>query len=91
MDALGVKISYQKYLISSSGAFEFAKRFFAGRADLSPISLRSLMMCKSVIGLLQIREKYSITNLALLARLGGAGYRVLARLNVRRSGRRDSS
>ena len=44
LDDLGVKISYQKSLISETGAFEFAKRFFVhqGSVDLSPISIRAL-------------------------------------------------
>jgi hypothetical protein len=45
LQRLGVSISYQKSLISNTGALEFAKRFRVrrGTVDLSPVSIRNLM------------------------------------------------
>lgn len=65
-------ISKQKCFISNTGALEFAKRFFVDRVqtDFSPVSLRSLQMVHSTIGLLAIREKYNINN----GFLGGKTY-----------------
>lgn len=88
LQSLEVKISIPKSLISNSGAFEFAKRFFVreGSVDISPISARMLLMCRSSIGLSLIRNKYQLPFKTLL-RLGGAGYRVLARADTHRSSR----
>lgn len=79
LQLLGVTISEQKSLISNSGAFEFAKRFYvrSGRIDLSPFSMRALLMCRSTPGLAAVFDKYNL-NLKTLLRLAGAGYRVLA-------------
>lgn len=43
---LEVQISTSKSLVSKSGAFEFARRFFVkeGRVDLSPVSIQSLLL-----------------------------------------------
>jgi len=75
---LQVKISLQKSIISSSGAFEFAKRFFVkkGRVDCSPVSIKMLSMTRSLFGLIMVADKYSVGNLATLCRLHGGGYRV---------------
>nr|QVU28731.1 RNA-dependent RNA polymerase [Paris mitovirus 1] len=83
---LGVEISYQKSLVSSSGAFEFAKRFVVkeGRVDCSPVSIRSLFMSRTILGLVAIRDKYDVS-FKTLCRLGGAGYKVLGRLYHSRS------
>lgn len=73
------QISTSKSLISKSGAFDFAKRFFVefGRVDLSPISMAALMMCRrTALGLYTIRNTFSITNGNALLGLGDAGYRV---------------
>ncbi|KAI4295029.1 hypothetical protein MLD38_040700 [Melastoma candidum] len=37
-------------------------------------------MCRSTLGLCQLSAKYNIKNISVLQRLGGAGYRVRARL-----------
>lgn len=79
---LEVQISVSKSLISKSGAFEFAKRFFIkeGRVDVSPISMRALLMCRTTHGLATVHRTYNVSFPTLL-RLGGAGYRVLAKAN----------
>lgn len=84
---LGVTISYQKSLISNSGSAEFAKRFRVRelRKDISPVSIRSLLNFHHPCGLFAVHLKYSFKRFSTLARVGGANYRVLARLDHRRS------
>ena len=79
---MGVTISLSKSLISRNGTLEFAKKYWTQKlqVDLSPISMRTLTMCRSTLGLCQLSRKYSITNMAVLQRLAGAGYRVRSRL-----------
>ncbi|XP_020524210.1 uncharacterized protein LOC110007450 [Amborella trichopoda] len=74
---LGVTISESKSLISSPGAFEFAKRFRVrhGTVDFSPVSARALLMSRMTLGLVTLRDKYKIQSFRTLMRLGGAGYR----------------
>lgn len=70
-------------------AFEFEKKFYVNRGsfDCSPVSMRALLLCRSTLGLATIRSTYHARNRALL-RLGGAGFRVMARLKpLRLSGR----
>lgn len=81
---LGVTISLAKSLISRNGTFEFAKRYWKGGVNLSPISMRSLMSCR--IGLTTIAHKYDV-GIRVLQRLGGAGYRTLSRLQTTQSRR----
>ena len=81
-------ISYQKSLISTTGAAEFAKRFRVRglSVDLSPISIRSLCNFYHPYGLMAIGSKYGHkARFSTLARVGGAGYKVLSRLDSRRS------
>lgn len=84
---LGVKISYQKSLISDTGSAEFAKRFRVRglEKDLSPISIRSLLNFYHPYGLVAIGQKYSSVRFSTLCRVGGAGFKQLARLDHRRS------
>jgi len=78
---LGVSISPHKSLISDNGSFEFAKRFWVnGCKDLSPVSAKAVLNVRSSLGLIQLADRYNITNLATLFRLSGAGYRVRARM-----------
>lgn len=79
-------ISYKKSLISSRGALEFAKRFFVGGRDLSPVSVRSLLQCRTSLTLLGLRVKYKM-DFRVLARLSGCGYRALGKLWHKRSKR----
>lgn len=60
LQELGVRISYQKSLISSSGCVEFAKRFrIRGvRKDVSPISIRNLVSSHHPFGLVAVQDKY---------------------------------
>ena len=80
---LGVSISYQKSLISHTGSAEFAKRFRVKglSKDLSPISIRCLLNSHHPFGLMAIQDKYPCKRFSTLARVGGAGYRQLARLD----------
>jgi hypothetical protein len=75
-----VGISYQKSLISTSGAAEFAKRLRirALSKDISPISARALCDFFTPFGLLTIGLKYHCQRVTTLARVGGKGYRSLA-------------
>lgn len=73
-------------MISSEGGFEFAKRFGSSRGqNLSSVSVRSLLMSRVTRGLLGIADRYQISNFAILARLGGHGYKSLGRLYHKRS------
>lgn len=78
-------ISEAKSIISETGCVEFAKRFWVKsmQIDLSPVSLRLLLSCRTTIGLCSIRNKYPVS-VSTLQRLGGAGFRVrsLSRLNL---------
>jgi hypothetical protein len=84
---LGVTISYQKSLISDTGSAEFAKRFRVRdlTKDLSPVSIRSLMNFYHPYGLMAIGHTYTCARFSTLCRVGGAGFRQLARLDHRRS------
>lgn len=48
--------------------------------DLSPISLRALWNCRSLVGITRLAQHYDIDNMSVLFRLAGAGYRVRARM-----------
>lgn len=83
LECLQVKISYQKSVISRTGAAEFAKRFRVKglSVDLSPISVKSLLYWFHPIGLMGLVDKYSIPfNVA--CRLSGAGYKTLTPIPV---------
>lgn len=86
---LGVNISTSKSLISKTGAYEFASRFYVqgGLVDLSPISMRSLLLGRTTMGLYTLFQTHSIKKLSVLFRIGGAGYRTLASLRHHRSKR----
>ncbi|DAB41744.1 RNA-dependent RNA polymerase [Petunia exserta mitovirus 1] len=88
LERLGVTISIHKSIISNNGSLEFAKRFWTKlmQVDLSPVSLKSLLGCKSTIGLCQIGMKYGL-QMSALQRLAGAGYRVRSRLMTTQSKR----
>lgn len=81
LEDLCVEISTQKSLISDRGAFEFAKRFRVrnGTKDLSPISMRALMQYPNPYGLLGIHQRYPMARFTTLLRVGGMGYKVLAK------------
>ena len=82
LDRMGVSISLSKSLISDNGTLEFAKRFWTKNAqvDISPISMQALLMCRSTIGLCQLKTKSNLTSCNVMFRLGGAGYRVRSRM-----------
>lgn len=73
--------TYSKSLISSTGAFEFAKRFRVkgGTVDLSPVSLSALKNFYHPYGLMTIADGYSVRRFSTVARIGGASYRQLAK------------
>lgn len=87
LDRLSVKISYQKSLISNTGAAEFAKRFLVNglTKDLSPISVRSLCNFYHPYGLVAIGQKFPSVRFTTIARVGGAGYKQVSRLDHTRS------
>ena len=47
--------------------------------DLSPISMRALLLCRTTMGLSVVKNRYNVKDFFTLLRLAGAGYRVLAR------------
>lgn len=78
---LQVEISYSKSLISRTGSAEFAKRFLVKglSVDLSPYSVRMLLNISHPYGLFAIFNKYPNINFKSLMRIGGAGYRQMAK------------
>jgi len=64
--------------VSSSGAAEFAKRFLIRdmRVDLSPISMKALLVFYHPFGLMALKEKSNLSYSPLMRRVGGAGFRV---------------
>lgn len=85
VDELGVSISLSKSLIS--GCIEFAKRFYVNdlTLDLSPISVRCLVNFYHPYGLHAIRLKYPISRFSTFCRIGGVGYKSLAKINSQSS------
>ena len=77
MTADGVKISKPKSLVSDSGALEFAKQFWKRGKNLSPVSLRALLVQRTPLGISALCHTYDIT-FNVYMRLAGAGYRVRA-------------
>jgi hypothetical protein len=53
--------------------------------DLSPISIKSLLNSHHPCGLMAVHMKYPVRQVTTLARIGGAGFRVLARFDHKRS------
>ena len=82
VEALGVTISEAKSLVSSTGCAEFAKRFLVNglRLDLSPISARCLSNYFHPHGLSAIWIKYPVPKFSTFCRIGGVGFKSLARL-----------
>lgn len=87
LKGLGVDIFYQKSLISSTGCAEFAKRFRVRglTRDLSSVSFRSLLNSHHPFGLMAVHHKHPGCRVTTLARVGGAGYKALARFYQSRS------
>ncbi|KAK1592423.1 hypothetical protein Q3G72_024623 [Acer saccharum] len=83
LDNMGVTISEAKSLCSHNGTLEFAKRFWtkSAQVDFSPISLQALHVHRTTLGLCQIQQKYNVTSLSVMLRLGGAGYKVRAKMD----------
>lgn len=90
LSMLGVAISKDKSLISSTGCLEFAKKFWVQsvQKDLSPISLRCLLTVRSTLGIVQLGSLYGVSNPNTLFRLAGAGERTRSRLYSSRRSRR---
>lgn len=84
---LGVMISYQKSLVSHSGAAEFAKRFKTRglTQDLSPVSARACLNAHHPYGAVAIHTKYGCRRFSTICRLTGVGFRVLSRITHTRS------
>ncbi|KAI3673397.1 hypothetical protein L6452_39515 [Arctium lappa] len=60
------------------------RSFFIGIFDLSPYSIKTLLNTFHPYGLMDVAHRYSVRDFRLFCRLGGAEYRVLARLDHRR-------
>lgn len=86
---LNVGISYQKSLISDTGCAEFAKRLRVRdlRKDISPISIRALLTFYNPFGLLALGLRYNCRRFSTLARIGGSGYKQLARIDHQKNKR----
>lgn len=80
LNRIGVLISEPKSLVSDNGSLEFAKQFWCGQRNLSPISVKALLVSRSVLGLCSLSQKYNIPFKGIV-RLGGGGFRVLANLD----------
>lgn len=83
LDSLGVKVSFDKSLVSKSGCVEFAKKFSVKgmKIDLSPVSLKSLLSVHHPYGLMAVLDRYTPKRFSTALRLGGAGYRVLSKVD----------
>jgi hypothetical protein len=83
MAQIGVEIGLAKSLISPKGnALEFAKRFFVGNNDVSPVPLLELLAAnRSYSGLFEFARKYSLSLPSMLEVLG-KGYKVRGRLSA---------
>nr|UJQ92583.1 MAG: putative RNA-dependent RNA polymerase [Mitoviridae sp.] len=86
---INVGISYQKSLISDTGGAEFAKRLRIRNMtkDISPVSARAFLSFFNPYGLLAIGLKYNCQRFSTLARIGGAGYKQLAKIDTVRNKR----
>jgi len=77
---IGVKVGIHKSLISRNGVLEFAKRYFVGGVDCSPIPLVELgAATRSVSAVMELARKYGLTLPNLVHILGG-GYKALGSL-----------
>jgi len=83
LSRINVGISYQKSLISDTGAAEFAKRLRVRglTKDISPVSVRALLNFYNPFGLLALGLRYKCKRLSTLARIGGCGYKQLAKFD----------
>lgn len=86
LELLGVTISESKSLVSDNGTLEFAKRYWSKSLskDLSPVSMKAILIARSSLGLCALAEHYKVSKNTLF-RLAGAGFRVRAQLPHKRS------
>lgn len=84
---LGVSISETKSLISHSGVAEFAKRLRVRGVskDISPVSPKAILKFFNPFGLITIMFKYNCKRVSTLARIGGAGYKQLGKIDHEQS------
>lgn len=63
-DTLGVGVNVHKSLVSVEGlTLEFAKRYYLRAVNCTPLSFKELSEARrSVMGLVEMREKYSLSN-----------------------------
>ena len=89
LSRINVGISYQKSLISDTGAAEFAKRLRVRdlTKDMSPVSARAFLNFFNPYGLLALGLKYKCQRFSTLARIGGSGYKQLAQIDHKRNKR----
>jgi len=81
---LSVSISIPKSLISNNGVLEFAKQFWVQDRNLSPVSIKALLVTQSLIGVTALGLKWNLSYKTMV-RLAGGGYRVLAHVEKPKS------
>lgn len=81
LSAVGVNVGLSKSLVSKIGALEFAKRYYIGETDCSPVALKEVAaaVANPTFGL-AFMEKFDLM-LPTMAGILGFGYRVKARLS----------
>lgn len=86
---LNIQISLQKSLISDTGCAEFAKRLRIHNLakDVSPLSVRAFLNFYHPFGLISLGLKYHNKRFSTLARIGGAGYKQLAKIDRQKNAR----
>lgn len=76
MKKIGVGIGLHKSLVSRKGVLEFAKRFFIGKEDCSPLPVKEFAAgTESLNSAVELGFKYKASSATLLG-LAGFGYRV---------------
>lgn len=58
---LSVSISIPKSLISNNGVLEFAKQFWVQDRNLSPVSIKALLVTQSLIGVTALGLKWNLS------------------------------
>lgn len=91
LEMLQVKISLTKSLISSTGALEFAKRFYVKSAsvDLSPVSMQALLGVHLPMDRYALAFTYSVKRWSTFLKLGGMGYKASSCLKVQQKSRKS--
>lgn len=81
LSAVGVNVGLAKSLVSKKGALEFAKRYYIGGSDCSPVALKEVAAAiANPTFCLAFMEKFDLM-IPTMASILGFGYRVKARLS----------